>query len=80
MLRFVVAQNGTYLKSLEEIKNGKKLTHWMWYIFPQLRGLGTSDMSYNYGIVDLDEAKKYLSDIVLGRRLIEVSSELLAVY
>ncbi len=77
LLRFILAQNQTYSKALEEIKNGKKVTHWMWFIFPQIRGLGMSDMSYTYGIEDLDEAKAYLSHEELGARLVEISTELL---
>lgn len=77
MQRFIMAQSSTYKNALEEIKNGKKKTHWMWYIFPQLRGLGLSDMAYTYGIIDSDEAKTYLKHPVLGARLIEMTTELL---
>ena len=76
-IKFISAQTHTYEKALEEIKRGKKRTHWMWFIFPQLRGLGTSDMAQTYGIADLDEAKAYLTHDVLGTRLIEISTELL---
>ena len=75
--KFISAQTHTYEKALKEIKNGKKRTHWMWFIFPQLRGLGMSNMAYKYGIADLDEAKAYLAHDVLGARLIEISTELL---
>ncbi len=77
LLRFILAQSSTYKKALEEIKKGKKTTHWMWFIFPQLRGLGKSDKAYTYGIADLYEAKAYLSHCLLGSRLIEISTELL---
>lgn len=76
-VKFISAQAHTYEKALEEIKRGKKRTHWMWFIFPQLRGLGVSDMAYTYGIADLDEAKAYLAHDDLGARLIEISTELL---
>lgn len=75
--KFISAQTHTYEKALEEIKNGKKRTHWMWFIFPQLRALGMSNMAYKYGIADLAEAKAYLAHDVLGARLIEISTELL---
>lgn len=76
-LKFIAAQMSTYEMALKEIKSGKKRTHWMWFIFPQLRGLGISDMSQTYGIADLDEAKLYLAHNELGARLVEISSELL---
>ena len=76
-IKFITAQANTYETALEEVKNGKKLTHWMWFVFPQLRELGMSDMAYKYGIADLDEAKAYLAHKDLGTRLIEISTELL---
>lgn len=75
--RFVSAQNGVYERALSEIKNGYKVTHWMWYIFPQLVGLGCSEISEFYGIRGISEAKDYLNDEVLGNRLREISLELL---
>ena len=63
--------------ALIEIKTGKKTSHWMWYIFPQLRGLGASELSYQYGIEDLEEAREYLNHEVLGPRLKEIVGELL---
>lgn len=75
--RFVSAQLTAYTEALEEIRNGRKVGHWMWYIFPQLRGLGQSNMAWYYGIEDLDEAKAYLAHPVLGVRLREISVELL---
>jgi uncharacterized protein (DUF1810 family) len=75
--RFIEAQAGTYEAALKEIRNGKKETHWMWFVFPQLRGLGKSSMSQTYGLADLDEAKAYLADIILGSRLRLITEELL---
>ena len=63
--------------ALTEIKNGEKESHYMWYIFPQLRGLGYSTMSYVYGIDGIDEAKAYLRHPILGVRLIEISEAIL---
>jgi uncharacterized protein (DUF1810 family) len=76
--RFIAAQVRDYDRALAEIRNGKKLTHWMWYIFPQLRGLGSSAYAVLYGITDIQEAYAYLKDPVLGPRLIEISRALLA--
>lgn len=67
--RFLTAQNSTYTQALKELKAGKKLSHWIWYIFPQLRGLGRSDRSFYYGLTDLQEAQEYLAHPVLGSRL-----------
>ena len=75
--KFISAQENTYEKALEEIKRGKKRTHWMWFVFPQLRELGMSDMANKYGIADLDEARAYLAHNELGARLTEISTELL---
>ena len=75
--RFVEAQQAEYNIALNEIKNGKKETHWMWYIFPQVLGLGFTSVSMEYGIKDLDEAAAYLNHPVLGPRLIEISNVLL---
>ena len=75
--RFKQAQRGVYDEALREIKNGRKNGHWMWYIFPQLSGLGMSATSLYYGIRDMAEAKAYMADSVLGARLIEISSALL---
>ena len=76
--RFMKAHQTDYQRALTEIKNGKKVSHWMWYIFPQLKGLGRSSMSEYYGIQDLDEAKAYLADPILGRHLIEICNALLS--
>ena len=75
--RFVKAQTNTYEVAMSEIKNGRKRTHWMWFIFPQLRGLGMSSISRYYGLESLDEAKAYLDHPVLSRRLYEACGELL---
>ena len=75
--RFLIAQDSMYEKALKEIKNGKKKSHWMWYIFPQLRGLGRSQMAFTYGINGLEEAQAYLGHPVLSARLIEITETLL---
>ena len=75
--RFVQAQTLMYPSVLKQIQNGKKTSHWMWFMFPQLRGLGTSTMAHKYGIVDLGEAKAYLAHPVLSGRLYELCGELL---
>ena len=71
--RFIEPQKASYTIALEEIQNGRKVSHWMWYIFPQLRGLGQSNVAWYYGIKDLDEAKAYLEHPVLGQRLREIT-------
>lgn len=79
--RFVEAQGTPYADyqlALSEIVKGRKISHWIWYIFPQLRGLGHSRRSYFYGIADRAEAEAYLNHPVLGPRLREISEELLA--
>ena len=78
--RFHKAQEGdcaNYSDALSEIRAGHKCSHWIWYIFPQLRGLGVSWMSDYYGIENLEEAKAYLGDPDLRSRLLEISGELL---
>ncbi len=67
--RFVSAQAGIFDTALSELEAGHKRSHWMWFIFPQMRGLGTSSTAQKYGIVSLDEAKAYLAHPVLGDRL-----------
>ena len=76
--RFEVAQENMYQIARKEIVNGKKESHWMWYIFPQLRGLGCSPMAYTYGLKGSEEAKAYLEHPVLSARLIEITEALLA--
>ena len=75
--RFIAAQERDYPVALAEIRAGRKRSHWMWYIFPQLRGLGHSPMAERYGIRDLEEAEAYLADSVLGPRLVEISRALM---
>ena len=75
--RFLDAQAGVYTTALAEIRNGKKWSHWIWYIFPQMRGLGHSYNSKYYGIESPDEARTYLCHEVLGKRLREITSALL---
>lgn len=75
--RFKRAQEYDYLIALEEVQNGEKRTHWMWYIFPQVAGLGRSRMAIQYAINNLREAKAYLADETLGNRLVKISNVLL---
>ena len=75
--RFIDAQKNEYAIALSEIKAGRKRSHWMWYIFPQIHGLGISSMAARYAISDLAEAEQYLGDPVLGPRLKEISAALL---
>lgn len=75
--RFIDAQERIYPVALEEIKSGMKTSHWMWFIFPQIKGLGFSKTAQYYGIEDLQEAKEYYQHPILGTRLIEITSELL---
>jgi uncharacterized protein (DUF1810 family) len=75
--RFIEAQERDYFVALEEIKNGKKQSCWMWYIFPQIKGLGHSPTSQFFAIKNIEEATKYLNDTILGTRLIEICNELL---
>ena len=67
--RFVLAQEGDYERALREITAGRKRSHWMWYIFPQIDGLGSSEMARHYAIKNADEAQAYLAHPVLGERL-----------
>ena len=75
--RFLKAQEYDYEQALREIRGGRKRSHWMWYIFPQIQGLGFSSTAQYYAIRDLQEAKDYLAHPVLGARLKEISSALL---
>jgi uncharacterized protein (DUF1810 family) len=79
LARFVTAQEdgGTYAAALAELRSGRKRTHWMWFVFPQLRGLGRSSTAQHYGITGDDEARDYLSHTVLGPRLAECAGALL---
>ena len=71
--RFTAAQAGVYLTALAEVRSGRKASHWMWFVFPQLAGLGGSPMAQRYAIGDLAEAQAYLDHPVLGPRLREIS-------
>jgi len=75
--RFIDAQDRNYTDALAEIKNGRKLTHWMWYIFPQIQGLGLSETAKFYAIEDIEEAEAFLHHPVLGSRLLAISKALL---
>ena len=75
--RFLGAQESFYADALKEIKRGYKESHWIWFIFPQMRGLGRSPMAENYGIKSIEEARAYLENPILKKRLIEISSALL---
>jgi uncharacterized protein (DUF1810 family) len=77
--RFVRAQDegGTYERAVAELRNGRKRTHWMWFVFPQLAGLGQSAMAQRYAISGLDEAGAYLAHPVLGPRLSTAAGALL---
>ena len=75
--RFHKAQEYSYQVAYAEIKEGYKRSHWMWYIFPQIKGLGRSSMSEYYGITCIDEARAYLEDEVLGSRLREICEKVL---
>ena len=72
--RFAVAQEPVYARVLAELRAGRKRSHWMWFVFPQLRGLGLTSTAHFYGIADLDEARRYLADPLLGPRLVECSA------
>ncbi len=74
--RFVRAQNagGTYAQALAELRNGRKVSHWMWFVFPQIAGLGRSSMAQRYAISSVAEARAYLAHPVLGSRLLEATS------
>lgn len=75
--RFIEAQKRDYPIALAEIKNGRKQSHWMWYIFPQIHGLGFSETSRFYSIKNMQEAEAFLNDPVLGPALIDICNELL---
>jgi uncharacterized protein (DUF1810 family) len=76
--RYTRAHRGNYARALSEIRAGRKTSHWMWYIFPQLQGLGRSDTSRYYALKGLEEARAFLADPVLGRNLLEICRALLA--
>ncbi len=75
--KFLDAQKNDYRQALQEIRRGQKQSHWIWYIFPQLKSLGRSETAKYYGINDLEEARAYLAEPTLRSRLIEISEALL---
>ncbi|MFQ6601878.1 DUF1810 domain-containing protein [Flavobacterium sp. C3NV] len=77
--RFLEAQQETYDTALREIREGKKQTHWMWFIFPQLKGLGFTDYNIFYGIENIQEAAQYFNHPVLGKRLTTITKAILKV-
>lgn len=77
--RFVEAQADDYATALSEVRAGRKVSHWMWYVFPQFAGLGSSPTAQRYAIRSVSEARAYLGHPVLGRRLLEVSEAALGV-
>ena len=78
LARFVEAQAHTYADALAELRDGRKESHWMWFVFPQIAGLGTSPTSRFYAIASLDEARAYLAHPLLGARLRECTEGVLA--
>ncbi len=76
--RFVGAQDGVYPQALAELRSGRKRSHWMWFVFPQIAGLGQSAMARTYAIASADEARAYLAHPLLGARLIEVTAAVAA--
>ncbi|MGO4134373.1 DUF1810 domain-containing protein [Rhizobium brockwellii] len=77
--RFIDAQNGIYERALLELKAGRKTSHWMWFIFPQIAGLGTSAMAEKYAIRSAEEAAAYLADPILSSRLLRCVEAILSV-
>jgi uncharacterized protein (DUF1810 family) len=74
--RFVTAQEGVYESALSELRAGRKTSHWMWFVFPQIAGLGRSATAQRYAIASLEEAEAYLAHPVLGPRLLECARTL----
>lgn len=77
--RFLSAQESVYDRALGELKSGRKRTHWMWYIFPQIDGLGHSSTARYYSIKTMEEARRYLDHPVLGKRLVECTEAVIAI-
>ena len=73
--RFLIAQEHSYDTALREIRSGRKRSHWMWYIFPQMKGLGESLASEKYGISSIEEARAYMKNETLRNRLIKITNE-----
>ena len=71
LIRFIDAQARVFPSVLKELREGRKSSHWMWFVFPQWKGLGQSPTAQYYAIQNLDQARRYLSDSILGKRLIE---------
>jgi uncharacterized protein (DUF1810 family) len=78
--RFIEAQNGIYEQALAELKAGRKRSHWMWFVFPQIAGLGSSAMAEKYAIRSAEEAAAYLADPILGSRLIRCVEAVLSIH
>ncbi len=76
--RFLAAQAAVHAQALAELRQGRKRSHWMWFVFPQLRGLGSSEMAQHYGVSGLAEARAYLAHPVLGARLLDCTEAVLA--
>jgi uncharacterized protein (DUF1810 family) len=76
--RFIDAQEGVHARALDELRAGRKTTHWMWFVFPQVAGLGSSAMAQRYAIGSLDEARAYLAHPVLGPRLVACTEAVLS--
>ena len=76
--RFVAAQESVYDRVKAELQSGRKQSHWMWFVFPQIAGLGSSDMAKRYAISSLDEARAYLAHPLLGPRLLDCTRAMLA--
>lgn len=79
LTRFLTAQESIYQQVLAELKNGKKRSHWMWFIFPQIQGLGKSPTSIFYAIKTKEEAQAYLNHTILGQRLLECTNIVLSI-
>ncbi|SEQ89489.1 Uncharacterized protein, DUF1810 family [Pseudomonas sp. NFACC02] len=75
--RFVDAQRPVFSRVMDELREGRKTSHWMWFVFPQLKGLGTSETAMRFGIADMREARAYLEHPLLGPRLVECVEALL---
>lgn len=75
--KFIAAQDQVYPQALHELRAGRKQTHWMWFIFPQLAGLGTSELAQRYALHDLEEARAFAAHPILGARLVECTQAVL---
>lgn len=77
--KFLIAQDEYYFRALDEVKNGRKSSHWMWFVFPQIKGLGKSEIAKKFEINSKEEAIEYYKHPITGPRLLEISYELLEV-